>query len=108
MASSDLPVLPQPAVTACCAPIATQVPSAGDARTLSRQFAALADPARLRLVSLLATADGGVLCACDLVGPVGKSQPTVSHHLKVLMDGLVTSNMRPASISLKYASRSGM
>jgi hypothetical protein len=57
---------------------------ARDAGLLSRQFAALADPVRLRILSVLATAPGGAVCACDLVGPVGKSQPTVSHHLRVL------------------------
>ena len=94
-----LPVLEQPVVEACCAPLATEVLSAGDADTLSRQFAALADPVRLRLVSLLATADGGAVCACDLVEPVGKSQPTVSHHLKVLGDaGLVTSEKRGRNV----------
>ncbi len=60
---------------------------------------ALADPVRLRLVSLLSTADGGAVCACDLVEPVGKSQPTVSHHLKVLTEaGLVTSEKRGRNV----------
>ena len=60
---------------------------------------ALADPVRLRLVSLLATAAGGAVCACDLVAPVGKSQPTVSHHLRVLSEaGLVTSERRGRNI----------
>jgi|SRR5579875_620514 len=75
-----------------CAPLATKVPTARQAETLSRQFAALSDPVRLRLVSLLATAAGGATAACDLVAPLGKSQPTVSHHLKILLDaGLVTA-----------------
>jgi ArsR family transcriptional regulator len=82
----ELPVLDQPEVVACCAPLAVEVLGEADALTLSRQFAALADPVRLRLVSLLATAEGGAVCACDLVEPVGKSQPTVSHHLKVLVE----------------------
>jgi ArsR family transcriptional regulator, arsenate/arsenite/antimonite-responsive transcriptional repressor len=95
----ELPVLHQPTVTACCAPLASEVLSEPDAQALSRQFAALADPARLRLVSLLATADGGAVCACDLVEPVGRSQPTVSHHLKVLTDaGLVTSERRGRNV----------
>ena len=79
--------------------MASEVLSEPDARTLARQFAALADPVRLRLVSLLATAEGGAVCACDLVTPVGKSQPTVSHHLKVLVDaGLATSERRGRNI----------
>jgi ArsR family transcriptional regulator len=99
MAVRELPVLEQPLVEACCAPLAAQVLSAGDAETLSRQFAALADPVRLQLLSLLATADGGAVCACDLVAPVGKSQPTVSHHLKVLTEaGLVTSERRGRNV----------
>ena len=66
---------------------------------LARRFAALGDPVRLRLLSLLATSADGALCACDLVEPVGKSQPTVSHHLKVLREaGLVTSEKRGVNI----------
>ncbi len=56
-------------------------------------FAALADPVRLRVFNLIATR--GEVCSCDLVGPVGKSQPTVSHHTKVLADaGLVVGDKR--------------
>ncbi len=99
MVVRELPVLQQPVVEACCAPLASEVLAERDAETLSRQFAALADPVRLRLVSLLATADGGAVCACDLVEPVGKSQPTVSHHLKVLgQAGLVTSERRGRNV----------
>ena len=95
----ELPVLRQPDVQACCAPLASEVLSELEAAVLARQFAALADPVRLRLVSLLSTAEGGAVCACDLVEPVGKSQPTVSHHLKVLRDaGLVTSEKRGTNV----------
>jgi ArsR family transcriptional regulator len=95
----ELPVLTQPDVVACCAPLAAEPLGAGDAETLARQFAALADPVRLRLVSLLATAEGGAVCACDLVEPVGKSQPTVSHHLRVLVEaGLATSEKRGRNV----------
>ena len=70
-----------------------------DAATLSRQFAALAEPVRLRLLSLLANSAGGAMCACDLVEPAGKSQPTVSHHLRVLSEArLVTSERRGRNI----------
>lgn len=94
-----LPVLSQPEVVACCAPLQTAAMDAGQAAELARRFAALADPVRLRLVSLLATSAGGAVCACDLVEPVGKSQPTVSHHLKILRDaGLVTSEKRGVNI----------
>lgn len=100
MAVRELPVLAdRPVVAACCAPLSAEVLTATDAETLSRQFAALADPVRLRLVSLLATADAGAVCACDLVEPVGRSQPTVSHHLKVLAEaGLVTSERRGRNV----------
>lgn len=55
----------------------------------------LADPIRLRLLNLLATAPRGEVCACDLVEPLGRSQPTISHHLKVLRDaGLVNAERR--------------
>jgi ArsR family transcriptional regulator len=95
----ELPLLTQPEAAACCAPLSREVLGEDDAVVLARQFAALADPVRLRLVSLLATADGGAVCACDLVEPVGKSQPTVSHHLKVLADaGLVTSQKRGRNV----------
>ena len=99
MSVRELPVLQQPDVIPCCAPLAAEALGEADAQTLSRQFAALADPVRLRLVSLLATADAGAVCACDLVEPVGKSQPTVSHHLKVLAEaGLVTSERRGRNV----------
>lgn len=99
MTPQALPVLDQPEVVACCAPLSAQVLGEDDAQRLSRQFAALADPVRLRLVSLLSTADGGAVCACDLVEPVGRSQPTVSHHLKVLAEaGLVTSERRGRNV----------
>ena len=65
------------------------------AAELARGFAALADPARLRILSLLASAEAGEVCACDLVAPVGRAQPTVSHHLKVLSEaGLVVGDKR--------------
>jgi ArsR family transcriptional regulator, arsenate/arsenite/antimonite-responsive transcriptional repressor len=75
----------------CCAPLLDSVLSEDDADELATAFKALADPARLRLLSLIAASEGGA-CACDLVTPLGKSQPTVSHHLKVLREaGLVES-----------------
>jgi ArsR family transcriptional regulator len=96
MTVKQLPVLDQPqADAACCAPLTTSVLETSDAEMLSERFAALADPVRLKLLSLLANAEAGAVCACDLVEPVGKSQPTVSHHLKILSQaGLVTSQRR--------------
>jgi ArsR family transcriptional regulator len=64
-----------------------------DAEVLARGFAALADPARLRVLSLIAAA--GECCSCDLEEPLGRSQPTISHHTKVLAEaGLVTGEKR--------------
>ena len=64
-----------------------------DAVVLAQAFAALADPVRLRLLSLVAAA--GEVCSCDLEGPLGKSQPTISHHTKALADaGLIAGEKR--------------
>src|SRR3954451_8603247 len=60
----------------CCASVLAAPLSEPDAAELAGAFAALADPARLRLLGLLASAAGGEVCNCDLVGPLGKSQPT--------------------------------
>ena len=79
----------------CCPTIGEAPLSEADAAELARGFAALADPARLRVLSLLASAEAGEVCACDLVAPVGRSQPTVSHHLKVLSEaGLIVGDKR--------------
>jgi ArsR family transcriptional regulator len=79
----------------CCSPLRRETLDADQAATLAEAFKALADPVRLQLLNLIATADGGEACACDLVEPVGKSQPTVSHHLKVLREaGLVEADKR--------------
>jgi ArsR family transcriptional regulator, arsenate/arsenite/antimonite-responsive transcriptional repressor len=96
----ELPVLDQPdVVEACCAPLQAEALSDAQAPELARRFAALGDPVRLRLLSLLATTPDGAVCACDLVEPLGKAQPTVSHHLKVLREaGLVTSEKRGVNV----------
>ena len=99
MSVRELPVLNQPDVGACCAPLRVTALEEPEAVELARRFAALSDPVRLRLLSILATDDGGAVCACDLVEPVGKSQPTVSHHLKILREaGLVTSEKRGTNV----------
>ena len=93
MSKNQLPVL-QPN-GACCSPLAHEQLSAADAATLAPVFKALADPVRLRLFSLIASFDGGEACVCDLTGEFDVSQPTISHHLKVLRDaGLVESERR--------------
>ena len=72
----------------CCSVLEAPI-DPRQAGELAHTFAALADPVRLRLFSLIAAA--GSACSCDLIEPIGKSQPTVSHHTKVLADaGLIT------------------
>jgi ArsR family transcriptional regulator len=80
---------------AYCGPLQSIVLDDDEVATAAQQFKALADPVRLRLLNLLANAPRGEISACDLVGPVSKSQPTVSHHLKVLREaGFVRSERR--------------
>jgi ArsR family transcriptional regulator len=80
---------------ACCAPSLREPLSAGAAADLAHTLKALADPARLRLLSMVAAHDGGEACVCDLTESLGLTQPTVSHHLKVLVDaGLLTRDKR--------------
>ncbi len=80
---------------ACCPPVRTDVPDEAQAVVLANSFAALADPIRLRLLSHIAASGADEVCACDLVEPSGRSQPTVSHHMKILVDaGLVKREKR--------------
>jgi ArsR family transcriptional regulator, arsenate/arsenite/antimonite-responsive transcriptional repressor len=82
-------------VDECCPQVLTAPLTGADAEVLAHRFAALADPTRLRLLSLIAARPAGEVCACDLVEPLGKSQPTVSHHLKVLREaGLIEGEKR--------------
>jgi ArsR family transcriptional regulator len=78
----------------CCAPLSASSLSDDEALATAELFKALGDPARVRLVNLIATS-GGAVCACDLIEPVGLAQPTVSHHLKKLVDaGLLEREQR--------------
>lgn len=79
-----------------CATSLVRAPlGAADAEGLARVFKALGDPNRLRLLSLIASHEGGEACVCDLTEPLDLSQPTVSHHLRVLREaGLVSSERR--------------
>lgn len=86
---------PQEAQDECCPAVLSTPLSEGRAAELAHAFGVLADPARLRLLSLLASAEAGEACVCELVEPLGRSQPTVSHHLKILADaGLVRGDKR--------------
>lgn len=78
---------------ACCPSVLIAPLDETEAEDLADAFAALADPVRLRLLSLIA--DAGEICACDLLEPLGKSQPTVSHHTRALADaGLIFGEKR--------------
>ncbi len=80
-------------ITNCCGPVLAAPLGEHEAEELAAAFKVVADPVRLRLLSLIAAA--GERCACDLVAPLGKSQPTISHHLSVLTDsGLVRREKR--------------
>jgi ArsR family transcriptional regulator len=78
-------------IDVCCAPLLTAAIEEGAAIELAAAFKVLADPVRLRLLSLIAAAPDGTACSCDLEAPVGKSQSTVSHHIAMLAEaGLIT------------------
>jgi ArsR family transcriptional regulator, arsenate/arsenite/antimonite-responsive transcriptional repressor len=85
------PILP----LLCCSPQTGEPLSAEEAAELARVFKAIADPVRLRLLSLIASHAGGEACVCDLTGAFALTGPTISHHLKVLREaGLVDSQRR--------------
>ena len=87
MAAVETPV-------ACCAPLAAPALDEAEAQATAELFAALADPARVRIVNVLATS-GEPVCACNFYEPLGLAQPTVSHHLKKLTDaGLLEREQR--------------
>ena len=79
----------------CCAPLAAPALSDDEAAATAELFRALGDPARVRIVNLLATNDGEPVCICNLTEPLGLTQPTVSHHMKKLVAaGLVEREQR--------------
>jgi len=81
--------------TGCCVPRVTSPLTAEDAERAARVFKALGDPARVMLLSLISGSEGGEACICDLTEPLGLSQATVSHHMKLLaVAGLVTREQR--------------
>lgn len=88
-------LMPLRDLQACCAPITRESISGENAESLSRSLKALADPARLRILSMVAAHEDAEACVCDLTEPLDLSQPTVSHHLKVLVDaGYLTRSKR--------------
>lgn len=79
---------------ACCDGASLKL-NAAEASLLANRLGALADPVRLQILSMISTSPAGEVCACDFVEPIGKSQPTVSHHLKVLAEaGLIDGDKR--------------
>ena len=79
---------------ACCGGAASKLTTT-EAEQLAHQLAAVADPVRLQMLSIIAGASSCEVCACDFVGPIDKSQPTVSHHLKVLSEaGIIEGDKR--------------
>ena len=79
----------------CCAPLLREPITASQASDMARLLKALADPTRLRLVSMVAASEDGEACVCDLTAPLGLTQPTISHHLKILVDaGIFTRDKR--------------
>jgi ArsR family transcriptional regulator len=88
---SELPIL----ADECCTPLLREPLTASQAVDLAHILKALADPTRLRLVSMVAAHEGGEACVCDLTDPLGLTQPTISHHLKILVDaGIFTRDKR--------------
>jgi ArsR family transcriptional regulator, arsenate/arsenite/antimonite-responsive transcriptional repressor len=93
MPNAPLPLLPTQ-TQACCAPAPPALDVEG-AQRLAGVLKAIAEPTRLRLLSLVAAQPSGEACICDLTAPVALSQPTVSHHMKTLVDaGLLTREQR--------------
>jgi ArsR family transcriptional regulator len=91
-----LPLLdPLPTADVCCTPLTSAPLSAEQAEDLAVRLKAIAEPTRLRLLSILLASEGMEACTCDLTDPLGLAQPTVSHHLKTLSAaGLVVGERR--------------
>lgn len=88
-------LLPVIDAAGCCSPLMREPLTAGKADDLARSLRAIADPARLRIISIIAAHDDKEVCVCDFTEPLGLSQPTVSHHLKTLVDaGFVSRTKR--------------
>ncbi len=93
--SKSLTLLSPAETAACCQPLAAESLSADQAAQIAHLLKALADPVRPRLMSLVASHQGGEACVCDLTGAFDLSQPTISHHLKVLHEaGLLDREKR--------------
>lgn len=88
-------LIPLTDLASCCAPLTKAPIDEQNADSLARSLKALADPARLRILSMVAAHADGEACVCDLTEPLGLAQPTVSHHLRVLLEaGFLTRSKR--------------
>ena len=96
MSNSELTLEPAASsAAACCSPLLREPLTVDQAEQLAPMLKALADPVRLRLLSIVAASEGGEACVCDLNDAFDLSQPTISHHLKVLHDaGLLDRSKR--------------
>ena len=104
--SKSLLALSPADTAACCPPLSREPLSAGQAAQVAPLLKALADPVRLRLMSLIASHPGGEACVCDLNDAFDLSQPTISHHLKVLhAAGLLDRDKR--GVWVYYRARTG-
>jgi ArsR family transcriptional regulator len=104
--SKSLTVLNAADTVACCSPLSREPLSRDQAERVAPLLKALADPVRLRLMSLVASHAGGEACVCDLAGAFDLSQPTISHHLKVLHEsGLLDREKR--GVWVYYRARTG-
>lgn len=102
--SNSLALTPAETV-ACCSPLSREPLSRSQAEQIAPLLKALADPVRLRLMSMVASHEGGEACVCDLTGGFELSQPTISHHLKVLHEvGLLDRSKR--GVWVYYRARS--
>ena len=90
-------------VDECCPSVLSAPLDAVAAAELATGFTALADPVRLRVLSMLADANEGEVCVCDFVGPLGKSQPTVSHHMKILSEAGLVQGEQTGQLDLVLA-----
>jgi ArsR family transcriptional regulator, arsenate/arsenite/antimonite-responsive transcriptional repressor len=104
--SKSLTVLDPAGLAACCPPLSAEPLTQVQAEQVAPLLKALADPVRLRLMSLVASHPGGEACVCDLTGAFDLSQPTISHHLKVLHEaGLLGREKR--GVWVYYRARTG-
>jgi ArsR family transcriptional regulator len=95
MSNQERVLIELTSMVGCCAPLSRQPLSPAQAVELSQVFKALGDPVRLRLLSLIASHEGGEACVCDLSGVFDLTGPTISHHLKVLREaGLISGERR--------------